>query len=241
MKTPTLAVLVTALALAAGGCRTSKTHGPPLEEQKKSSPPMIDGTTGAPRSALAAPAAGGSVAVVEKQGKAQIGAPAPDFTLTATDGKAVRLSDFKNKTVVLEWFSPTCPYSVYAWGPNGPLREMSERLKSQGVVWLTVNSEDPATAAGEVERTRRFAAENSMDVRLLMDPAGKVGRAYEAKSTPHMFVISPRGVLVYRGALDNAQLGKVKDGAAKTNYVESAIRDIAAGHAVTASETKPYG
>ena len=142
---------------------------------------------------------------------------------------------------MLEWFSPTCPYSVFAWGEKGPLRELTERMRSAGIVWLTINSEDPGTAAGEPERTRRFASENEMNVAILIDPAGSVGRLYEAKSTPHMYVISPRGVLVYRGALDNAPLGKVKDAETKRNYVEAAIDDVKAGHAVTAAETKPYG
>lgn len=173
--------------------------------------------------------------------KAAIGAPAPGFELTDLGGRAVRLADYKGKTVVLEWFNPACPYSAFAWGENGPLRELSERLLSQGTVWLAINSETPDKAGGEVGRNQRFARENRLRVPVLLDPAGKVGRLYEAKTTPHVFVISPQGVLVYRGALDNAPLGKVRDDAAKTSFVAAAIADLKSGRAVTAAETKPYG
>jgi peroxiredoxin len=173
--------------------------------------------------------------------KASIGAPAPGFELVGLDGRVVRLADYRGKIVVLEWFNPACPYSAFAWGENGPLRELSERLLSQGTVWLAINSESAEKAGGQVERIERFARENKMRAPVLLDPEGKVGRAYDTKTTPQMFVISPKGVLVYRGALDNAPLGKVRDDAAKTNYVEVAIADLKSGRAVTAAETKPYG
>lgn len=188
---------------------------------------------GSARAPFPAPAAQGR--------KAEIGAPAPGFELVDLGGRTVRLSDYKGKTVVLEWLNPACPYSAFAWSAEGPLRELTERLLSQGTVWLAINSETPEQAGGEVQRNQRFARENKLRVPVLLDPVGKVGRLYEAKTTPHVFVISPRGVLVYRGALDNAPLGKVRDDAAKTSFVEAALADLRSGRGVTAAETKPYG
>jgi hypothetical protein len=153
----------------------------------------------------------------------------------------VRLADFEDRIVVLEWFSPTCTWSAYAWSDNGPLRELTERLRSEGVVWLVVNSERPDSPGGELERNRTFRERNRMKVPLLMDPTGAVGRTWGARTAPQVFVVAPSGLVIYAGALDNAPLGKVRDEASKTNYVEAAIRDLRAGHAVTASETKPYG
>lgn len=169
--------------------------------------------------------------------KAEIGKPAPDFSLTTVDGKTVKLSDYKGKTVVLEWFNPGCPYCVYAYGEGGPLRDLPERLMSQGIVWLSINSQDGSA----VDDNKAFMKANGMKAPLLMDPTGAVGKMFGAKSTPHCFVINEKGLLVYAGGLDNAPKGKVKDTETKTNYVEAAIKDLKGGHAVTISETKQYG
>lgn len=181
-----------------------------------------------------------AVEIVRPATKAELGKPAPDFTLNDVDGKSFKLSDFKGKTVVLEWFSPACPFCVYAYG-EGPLKEMPERLIAQGIVWLGINSQGPKEKGSSAEENKAFMQKNGMKAPLLLDPEGTVGKMYGAHSTPHMFVINEKGVLVYKGALDNAPFGKVQGEAAKTNYVEAALADIKAGRAVIASETKSYG
>ena len=223
--------------LLAAGCRSGSPGVSSFAPAPARSGPLA--ASASTRQAAADGAVGGSAP--QRRPKAAVGEPAPPFELADVRGRTVRLADYKGKTVVLEWFSPTCPYSAFAWSEAGPLRELSERLQSQGTVWLTINSETPENAGGQSERTAVFARENRMRVPLLLDPTGRVGQAYEAKTTPHMYVISSRGVLVYRGALDNAPLGKVREDAAKTNYVEAALADLKSGRAVTAAETKPYG
>ncbi|MBK7875415.1 MAG: redoxin domain-containing protein [Planctomycetes bacterium] len=170
---------------------------------------------------------------------AEVGKAAPDFELADLDGKKVKLSDYKGKIVVLEWFNPDCPTCDRIYSKGGPLTEVPERLKKDGVVWLAVNS-DGATAK-EVDKNKDFLKEKKVSVPVLLDPTGKTGKAYGAKSTPHCFVIDEKGVLRYQGALDNAPSGKPKEGEALVNYVEKAVGEIKAAKPVTTSETKSYG
>jgi peroxiredoxin len=180
-------------------------------------------------------------AKTEKIDKAELGKPAPAFELKNIEGKTVKLSDYKGKTVVLEWFNPTCPYCVYAYGAEGPLRTMPEDLKAKGVVWLSIVSENPKNPGGQADTIKKFMEEHKMKALMLVDPDGKVGRLYGAKSTPHMFVISEKGALVYRGALDNAPHGELAKEDTRVNYVQAAVADLSSGHAVTKAETKSYG
>ncbi len=170
---------------------------------------------------------------------AEIGKPAPDFALKDLDGKEIKLSDYKGKLVVLEWFNPKCPMCEWAYSETGPLRELPERMKKEGVVWLAVNSDGGDGA--KVETNKEFLKENKASVTVLLDPSGATGKAYGAKTTPHCFVIDEKGVLRYRGALDNAPIGKVPDKETKINYVQKAIEELKGGKAVTTSETKSYG
>lgn len=248
MPNPPLPLWIALLpALLLAGCRTGGARGPsfvPAASTGSAAGSEAAPTPSTPPRGAAAEAQGGPAEPAPRlasRGRAEIGKPAPELALRTIDGRLVRLSDFKDRIVVLEWFSPTCPWSVYAWDDKGPLRELTERLRSEGVVWLTINSEKPESPGGELDRNRLFWQRNQMRVPLLMDPTGLVGRTWQAKMTPHVFVVSPSGLVVYGGALDNAPLGKVRDEATKTNYVEEAIRDLRNGHAVTASETKPYG
>jgi len=168
---------------------------------------------------------------------AELGKAAPEFALTDVNGKAVKLSDYKGKVVVLEWFNAGCPFCQYVYSEKGPLRELPERLTKQGVVWLSIASGMSADAT----EAKKFMEANKMTTPMLLDADGKVATAYGAKSTPHCFVIDEKGVLRYRGALDNAPQGKVKDAETKTNYVEAALNDLKNGKAVTTPETKSYG
>ncbi|MFO1010781.1 MAG: redoxin domain-containing protein [Planctomycetota bacterium] len=173
----------------------------------------------------------------EKPATAEIGKPAPDFTLTDVNGKSVKLSDYKGKIVVLEWFNQDCPYCQYVYGDTGPLKDLPERMTKQGIVWLSINTGNSANA----EAAKKFMEAHKMTTPMLLDADGKVGTAYAAKTTPHCYVIDEKGVLRYRGALDNAPMGKVADKEAKTNYVETAINELKNGKAVTTTETKSYG
>ena len=169
----------------------------------------------------------------------QSGTPAPDFTLTDLDGKQVQLASLRGKTVVLEWFNPGCPFVRYSHG-EGPLKELAKKHTAGGVVWLAINSGAPGQegAGADVNKTAR--QEWAMEYPILVDESGQVGKAYDAKTTPHMYVIDPNGQIVYRGALDNAPLGKAPaDG--QVNYVENALASLASGKPVEVPETKAYG
>ncbi|MCB9792675.1 MAG: thioredoxin family protein [Alphaproteobacteria bacterium] len=184
----------------------------------------------APEAPKAAPAA--SVATV--------GQPAPDFTLTDTEGVEHSLSAHQGKTVVLEWFNPDCPFVVYAHGEGGPLVELPQTWIDQGVVWLAINSGAPGKQGAGQERNVAAKGEYGMGYPVLLDASGQVGQSYGAKTTPHVFVVNPEGTLVYKGALDNAPLGKLK-GDAPENYVSSALSAVLAGGAVATAETTSYG
>lgn len=177
----------------------------------------------------------------EKAARAEIGKPAPAFELKDVDGKTVKLADSKGKTVVLEWFCATCPYCVQAYSEKGALRKMPEELEAKGIVWLSIVSEKPENKGGKVDTIKKFMEDNGLKAPMLLDPDGKVGQAYGAKSTPHMFVIDGKGTLVYQGALDNAPFGKVEADGERVNYVEAALADLAAGKKVGKAETKSYG
>src|SRR5690606_9499134 len=133
---------------------------------------------------------------------AKIGQPAPDFALPDLDGKTVRLSDFKGKTVVLEWFNPDCPFVKKAHG-EGALKDMAARTAEKGVVGLAINSGAAGKQGHGKERNIKAKADYGMGHPILLDETGATGRAYGAKRTPHMYVVDPKGVLVYAGAIDN--------------------------------------
>jgi peroxiredoxin len=140
---------------------------------------------------------------------AKLGEAAPMFSLPDLDGNTVSLADFVGKTVVLEWFNPDCPFVVYAHG-EGPVAGRASEQGEAGVVWLAINSGAPGKQGHGADRNREAKAEWNMDHAILLDEDGKVGHAYGATSTPHMFVIDPAGKLVYAGGLDNAPLGRVE-------------------------------
>lgn len=172
--------------------------------------------------------------------KAELGKLAPDFALKDLDGKETTLSQHLGKHVVLEWFSPGCPACKQAYGEGGALRELPGRLKKEGVVWLVMNSDGPNEKGADPKKNKDFAEANGMKSPILFDPTGAVGKAYGAKTTPHCFVVSDKGVLVYAGALDNAPYGKV-EGEKKIEYVADAIAQTKAGKKVEVPETKSYG
>lgn len=178
-----------------------------------------------------------------------IGKPAPDFSLQDTAGKTVKLSALRGKTVVLEWFNPDCPFVRYAH-TEGPLKDFAKRVSNDKLVWLSINSNAPGKQGHGADRNRQAKTEYGISNAVLLDETGKVGRAYGAIKTPHLFVIDARGVLIYRGGLDNAPIGKVDSerphlpgGApdAYEAYLQNALSDLAASKPVRMPDTPPYG
>jgi AhpC/TSA family len=183
------------------------------------------------------------------QPSAELGKPAPDFTLTDTEGKPVRLRDLKGKTVVLEWFNPECPFVKHAHG-KGPLVDLARRVAGPKLVWLSINSGAPGKQGHGREVNALGKKTFSIDNPVLLDETGVVGKAYGAIKTPHVFVIDPKGVLVYRGGVDNAPMGVPDDArprpsAAKPGelvaYLENALGELRGKRAVALSDTPPYG
>jgi peroxiredoxin len=173
---------------------------------------------------------------------ADLGAPAPDFTLKDLDGQDVKLSSFKGKTVVLEWFNPECPY-VKASHTKGSLVDTAKRATKKGIVWLAINFAAPGKQGHGVEKNRAGVKAFGLEHPVLLDESGAVGKAYGATNTPHLFVIDAKGTLVYRGAIDNSPDGEgqaAKDGKL-INHVDAALDDLAAGRAVKTPDTKAYG
>lgn len=171
---------------------------------------------------------------------AQIGKPAPDFKLKDLDGKEWQLSALKGKTVVLEWFNTDCPF-IKLNHTKGPLQTMAKQQVEKGVVWLSINSSAAGKQGHGAEKNREGQTTYGMTNPILLDEDGATGRAYGAKTTPHMFVIDKQGVLVYRGAIDNAPDGDPRGSDKVINYVESALGELAADKPITLAETEPYG
>jgi peroxiredoxin len=161
---------------------------------------------------------------------------APDFTLSTFDGKPVKLSDYRGKTVVLEWMNSECPFSRYHYATKSTMMELAAKYKDKNVVWLTINSTSHTTPQANLSFAKQYKVQSA----ILDDRSGKVGKAYGAKTTPHVFIVNARGNIVYDGAIDNAPVGKI-EGDKYVNYVDKALSEINAGKAVTVPKTKPYG
>jgi len=206
-----------------------------------------DGAPGARSSASPASAAAKSPSATrsESDRKAagiEIGAAAPDFTLKDLDGKEVSLASFKGKTVVLEWFNPGCPFVKAAYG-KGPLRGAAKRAADKGVVWLSINSGAPGKQGAGVDANREGAKALQVESPILLDEDGKVGRAYGATNTPHVFIVDETGTLVYAGAADNSPDGdgESPEGGKLVHHVDQALGELDAGKAVSVPRTKAQG
>lgn len=186
----------------------------------------------APEAAKPEPAAPEATAVV--------GQPAPEFTLNDLDGKPHTLSSYRGKTVVLEWFNPGCPFVKFAH-TEGPLQDMAATETAQGVVWLAINSGAPGKQGHGVEANREGTSTFGMTHPVLLDEDGTVGHTYGAVKTPHMFVVSAEGTLLYKGGIDNAPFGEVDGGGEPRNHVAAALAEIREGKPVSTPETPAYG
>jgi peroxiredoxin len=166
--------------------------------------------------------------------KAEVGKPAPDFALKDQTGREVKLSELRGKVVVLEWFNAGCPVTVRHHATTPTMKTTFNKYKEQGVVWLAICSQ----AGSSTESNAKAAQKLSVVTPILDDSAGTVGRAYGARTTPHMFIIDRNGVLAYAGAIDDDPQGNKANA---TNYVAKALDELLSGTTVTTSQTKPYG
>jgi peroxiredoxin len=172
----------------------------------------------------------------------EAGKPAPAFTLTDTQGKSHSLADFKGKFVVLEWYNPDCPF-VKKHYESGNMQKLQKEYTGKNVVWLSISSSAKGKQGNySPEEFNKLAAEKkTAPTALLLDPSGKVGQAYAAKTTPHIFIINPEGNLVYQGAIDSTPSADAGDIDGSENYVKSTLDAAMAGKDVAVLSTKPYG
>ena len=170
------------------------------------------------------------------------GQAAPDFTLTDTSGKAAKLSDHKGKWVVLEWVNPGCPY-VQKHYDSKNMQALQKEYGGKEVVWLAVNSTKPA----HQDYLKPAVLQGWMKEKdgtpraTLMDEDGKVGRAYDARTTPHMYIVNPEGKIAYAGAIDDKRSANPADVKTAKNYVRVALNEALAGKPVSTASTTPYG
>jgi peroxiredoxin len=173
---------------------------------------------------------------------AQVGQPAPDFTAVDSQGKTRHLSDFRGKTVVLEWTNADCPYTRKHY-TSGNMQSVQALAPERGVVWLTVISSAPGKqgyvdGAGADALTR---SRHAVPTAVLLDSSGTVGRLYQAKTTPHMFVIDKNGNLKYMGGIDSIATADVSDIAQAEPYLKEAMLAVVDDKPVAHPVTRPYG
>jgi peroxiredoxin len=173
---------------------------------------------------------------------AEVGKPAPNFTLPAGDGKSYELAASKGKIVVLEWTNPTCPF-VKKFYEKGDMPKLQKDALEKGVVWYRINSSASGKEGNQsAEQIAAYDKSHGVNATAsLLDTDGKVGRAYGAKTTPQMVIIDKDGTVVYNGAIDNKKSPKQSDIAGATNYVTQALGELAAGKKVSVPESTPYG
>jgi peroxiredoxin len=175
-------------------------------------------------------------------GPAVVGTPAPAFTLVDTYGRTYQLSELRGKYVVLEWLNHGCPFIRKHYN-SGNMQRLQKEYTTKGVVWLSVISSAPGKEGyTTAEQANALTAEKGgAATAVLFDTDGTVGHAYGARTTPHMFVIDPEGVLIYNGAIDNRRSADVADIEGAQNYVAAALDEAMSGRPVTIATTQPYG
>jgi len=168
--------------------------------------------------------------------------PAPDFALKDVSGRTVKLSDYRGRYVVLEWVNPECPYVQKHYG-SGNMQGLQRDYTAKNVAWLTIDSTNtdhseyyaPGKLAGWMRRM------GGAPTATLLDPTGTVGRAYGARTTPHLFIVDPKGELIYAGGIDDRRSTDPDDVKTARNYVRAAMGEALAGRPVAEASTRPYG
>jgi alkyl hydroperoxide reductase subunit AhpC len=187
--------------------------------------------------ALAAALAAGSASAA-----VTVGQPAPQFKGTDVNGKAVSLADFKGKYVVLEWNNPNCPFVVKHYA-SGNMQALQKRFGADNVAWLAVNS--TGDMHGDYYTPAKlgtwFKEQGAQPTAVIMDAKGDIGRAFGAKVTPHMFVIDPKGTVIYAGAIDDKRTANAADAKSANNFVVAALTDARSGKPVATPTSSAYG
>ena len=170
------------------------------------------------------------------------GATARDFKLTDMNGRTVQLSQFKGKTVVLEWTNPGCPF-VQKHYNSGNMQKTQAAATGQGVVWRTINSGAPGKQGhlSPAEAKAFVGSGQSKASNYLLDPQGIVGKGYAAKTTPHLYIVDGAGKLVYQGGIDDKPTANAADIAGARNHVTAALGEIRSGKPVSVAQSQPYG
>ncbi len=183
-----------------------------------------------------------SVAYAVSPNKAKIGEKAPDFTLTDSHGKSHKLSDFKGKTVVLEWINFDCPFVKKHYDGHN-MQSLQKKYTEKGIIWLSIcsSAEGKQGDFSNDEINKRIKDKKAAMTAYLLDASGEVGEMYSAKTTPHMYVIDKEGKLVYAGAIDDKKSTDPEDVKTSKNYVAAALDELLAGKKVSKSVTQPYG
>ncbi|WP_445369395.1 redoxin domain-containing protein [Methylomonas sp. BW4-1] len=171
-----------------------------------------------------------------------VGQPAPAFSAAAADGGTLSLAALRGKTVILEWTNADCPF-VQKHYQSGNIPNLQKQAQSQNIVWLQIISSAPgkqgfvdAATAKKLNQER-----NATPANTLFDPDGAVGKLYGATNTPQLFIIDPKGVLLYKGGIDSIASADQADIATAENYISSALKELAAGKPISKAATKPYG
>ena len=171
-----------------------------------------------------------------------VGQPAPEFTLKDAAGRTVQLSDYRGKYVVLEWTNPGCPY-VRKHYDSGNMAATQQDALARGAVWLSINSTEKASGDW-LEPAKLVAWQKDRKVQptaTLLDEEGTVGRAYGARTTPHMYIVDPQGRLVYAGGIDSIASSNPADIAKAVNYVRQGLAEATTGKPISTAATRPYG
>lgn len=171
-----------------------------------------------------------------------VGKTAPNFNLPDSFGKTHELTDYRGKTVVLEWTNHDCPYVRKHYESNN-MQTLQKEMTDQGIVWLSIISSKPGSQGyvEAAEANQLTTSRSAHPTAVLFDPNGDTGRAFDARTTPHMYIINPQGVLVYMGAIDDQPSARASSLEGANNYVRAAMADLQAGRALQVSQSTPYG
>ena len=182
------------------------------------------------------------VLVADAHASAAVGQAAPTFTLYDTNGKAVSLADYKGKTVVLEWHNPECPF-VKKHYESANMQGLQSKYSKDGVVWLTVSSTEVAHQDYKKPGVLNalFKSSKASPAAYLMDESGATGKAYGARTTPHMYIINAQGTLVYAGGIDDKRSANIADIKGAKNFVAAALDELKAGKNISVATSTPYG
>jgi alkyl hydroperoxide reductase subunit AhpC len=173
---------------------------------------------------------------------AKVGAPAPDFTGTSSTAEAISLAQYQGKYVVLQWHNKDCPYVQAQYG-SGNMQKLQKEWTARGIIWLTIIS-SAAGKQGYVDARGADAdvrATGAIPTATILDPTGTIGRAYRARTTPHMFIIDPQGRLIYDGAIDDRATTSKANVGGSINYVSLGLTEAMAGKPLSHPTSRPYG